>query len=307
MAYSYIRYWGDGETDSFTVPFAYLHKDHVRVYVNEEEVLFHLINPFVAKLAAAPTVGAMVMIERNTPRDHSVVDYQNGSVLTDADLNAATLQNLFIAQEAFDAMGSLSATASAREARDYRDATIELHRNVQEIDERYREMGYTVEPSGASDGWAIYQEDVNILKLYLPAGPEGPVGPTGAEGDVGERGPQGIQGPRGYQGNTGAEGPEGPQGVVGEQGPRGFEGPTGPEGPQGIQGPEGPEGPQGLQGPEGPDGNQGEQGPLGETPLGLAFGHFRVNADGHLQCDYYGCADDNDFFINDDGILEVTI
>jgi hypothetical protein len=45
---------------------------------------------------------------------------------------------------------------------------------------------------------------------------------------------------------------------------------------------------------------------MGSTPLGLAFGKFDINADGELEIEYYGDADDNDFTINADGYLSVS-
>jgi hypothetical protein len=45
---------------------------------------------------------------------------------------------------------------------------------------------------------------------------------------------------------------------------------------------------------------------MGSTPLGLAFGKFGITADGILQMEYYGDADDNDFTINADGYLSVS-
>jgi hypothetical protein len=77
-------------------------------------------------------------------------------------------------------------------------------------------------------------------------------------------------------------------------------------GPQGVQGPRGD---QGIQGTPGPIGATGDKGPLGDSPLGLAFGNFRVDPEGCLYIDYVGTLDTNtnNFFFNDEGYLEVTI
>ena len=92
--------------------------------------------------------------------------------------------------------------------------------------------------------------------------------------------------------------------ITGTQGPTGPRGPEGPAGPQGDPGPEGPEGPPG---PEGDKGLQGDPGPIGDSALGLAFGNFRIDTNGYLVCDFYGDAADEDFYINSNGELEVTI
>jgi hypothetical protein len=145
-------------------------------------------------------------------------------------------------------------------------------------------------------------------------GPQGTSGATGAQGPTGSAGPLGPTGPQGEKGDTGDTGPQGPVGsqgpigTTGSQGPIGATGPTGPQGPQGIQGDLGNKGPDGDQGPVGPTGSTGSQGPMGTSPLGLSFGRFVLNAStGVLSVEYYGDADDQDFSINSDGELEVTI
>lgn len=150
-----------------------------------------------------------------------------------------------------------------------------------------------------------------------PQGLQGVTGPQGPRGETGDVGPQGIQGvtgdegPMGPTGNTGPQGPvgsQGPIGPTGQEGPIGATGPTGPQGPQGIQGSLGDKGPTGDQGPIGPTGSTGNQGPMGTSPLGLSFGKFSIDAaTGVLSIEYYGDADDQDFSINSNGELEVTI
>jgi len=94
---------------------------------------------------------------------------------------------------------------------------------------------------------------------------------------------------------NGVIGPQGPQGPTGEQGA------TGNQGPQGLQGPVGNQGPQGSQGP------QGIQGPAGGASFPLSFGRFTIGSDGTLSIEHYGEADSNDFNINSNGELIVTI
>ena len=166
-------------------------------------------------------------------------------------------------------------------------------------------------------------------------GPEGPIGPQGTIGNTGNTGDQGVDGIQGITGNTGPVGPQGIQGVTGDQGAigstgltgaqgaTGDAGPLGPTGSQGPLGPTGPLGPEGIQGSQGgigsqgPVGDQGSLGPtgtagpvgaMGPTALGLAFGTFTMNpTTGMLTIEYYGSAADQDFAINSNGELEVTI
>ena len=142
-------------------------------------------------------------------------------------------------------------------------------------------------------------------------GATGDTGSQGATGDDGPLGPTGPQGTKGTTGDTGSQGPVGDTGSLGptgSQGPLGSTGPTGPIGPQGIQGDLGNQGPDGDQGSLGPTGSAGPIGAMGPTALGLAFGTFSMNpTTGMLSIEYYGDAADQDFSINSNGELEVTI
>ena len=93
-------------------------------------------------------------------------------------------------------------------------------------------------------------------------------------------------------------------GVIGPQGPQG---PAGEQGTTGNQGPQGTQGPVGNQGPQGSQGVQGVQGPAGGASFPLSFGRFTIGSDGTLSIEHYGEADSNDFNINSDGELIVTI
>ena len=150
-------------------------------------------------------------------------------------------------------------------------------------------------------------------------GPQGSTGLTGSKGLTGDTGAAGSQGPQGTAGiagtagTTGAVGSAGPAGIQGITGATGFTGPVGPLGPTGNTGPTGATGTTGdtgsigLQGPVGPLGSQGPAGNMGSTPLGFAFGEFYVDADGILTAQYYGTANTNDFSIDSNGYLNVTV
>jgi hypothetical protein len=100
MALSYTETNGDGATTNFAVPFSYLDKTHVHAYVDDVEKTFTWVNSATIQLSPAPPVGVLnVVIKRITPRFEVLVDYNNGSVLFDTDLDIAYLQCLFILQE----------------------------------------------------------------------------------------------------------------------------------------------------------------------------------------------------------------
>ena len=112
--YSYRQYAGNGSTTSFAVPFPYLLKAHVHVYLG-----FNLLDgTFTTELAettgftwtsgtaiqavAAPTSGQTLTVVRQTPNSQQVVQYQDGSTLIADDLNTSDLQNLYVVQEQQD-------------------------------------------------------------------------------------------------------------------------------------------------------------------------------------------------------------
>ena len=182
-----------------------------------------------------------------------------------------------------------------------------------------------------------YNPTTNVATFNIPAGPTGPtglIGPTGgtgATGPVGSQGPigttgvqgtqgtKGVTGDKGATGNTGSTGPTGSRGLIGPTGNTGPVGGTGPTGTQGTQGTQGlvgstgsagsagPTGSTGLMGAQGSTGVAGSAGPVGSSALPLAFGRFSIATSGVLSVEFYGTANSNDFTINANGELEVTV
>jgi hypothetical protein len=94
----------DGTTRLFTVPFPFLAPEHVGVRVNAIPMFNPLdwvwVGPTAIEFVRAPS-GTLTLF-RNTPVDQSLVDFQNGSVLTENDLNTAVRQSLYAAEELRD-------------------------------------------------------------------------------------------------------------------------------------------------------------------------------------------------------------
>lgn len=312
MSYSYVTYTGDGTTQDYIVPFPYLKISDVKVSLDEAEqnaLTYSWHTSGTIRFVTAPPNGTSVRIQRITDKVTPAVDFRDGSTLTEADLDLAVTQLLYIAQEAYDALDGETAVAAKDKAEKILKEVETLYgKTKQEID-YFRKMWIDVQESPTSPGRGEYDFTSGKMTLYVPAGPAGPQGPTGQAGPqgipgaMGVQGPRGIQGPQGIQGERGPEGQQGPMGPQGVQGPRGEAGPAGPEGPQGVQGERGP------QGPEGPKGATGDKGPIGDSPLPLTFGNFSVNVDGYLQFEYNGGPVDSSMFnLNPDtGILEVII
>ena len=102
MPLSYNQYNGDGSTRAFNLDFDYIAKDHVEVRVDGFTVPYTWLDTYRVQTATAPANGAIVDVRRVTPRDGILVEFMDGSVLVETDLNLATIQSFFLAQESFD-------------------------------------------------------------------------------------------------------------------------------------------------------------------------------------------------------------
>ena len=103
MALSYVTYTANGSTNQFDITFSYIDRTHIKVYVNNvEDNSFTFINDTRIQTSSTPTNGQVVKIDRDTPTTSRLVDFQDGSVLTETDLDKSANQNFFISQETVD-------------------------------------------------------------------------------------------------------------------------------------------------------------------------------------------------------------
>ncbi len=100
-----VSYVGDGTTTAYTFPFPYLKEDYVKVRVGGTDVAFTFTTTNSISLAAAPAAGTTLVISRETERE-SLVDFVDGSVLIEDDLDLSATQLLHIVQEAIDITGT---------------------------------------------------------------------------------------------------------------------------------------------------------------------------------------------------------
>jgi len=105
MALSYVQYEGNGTQETFAIPFPYLDKSHVEVRVALDVHPYTWDDPQTIRISPAPAPGAVVEARRITPRETRMVDFVDGSVLTESDLDLATVQTFYIVQEAIDIAG----------------------------------------------------------------------------------------------------------------------------------------------------------------------------------------------------------
>ena len=100
LANTYQTYAGDGSNRNFSVTFPYLDKSHVRLYVNEvETAMFAWLTSAVVQTSVAPAVGAVVRVARVTPTGVMPVDFTDGSVLAEAELDLISKYAAYLTEE----------------------------------------------------------------------------------------------------------------------------------------------------------------------------------------------------------------
>lgn len=104
MAYSYVQYTGNGTTTSYAFPFPYLDTTHIKVRVDGVLVGYSLLNSSTVQLNSAPPAGSVIDIRRETPKSESPVNFTDGSILLEKDLDLLAEFNLYSAQESDDAL-----------------------------------------------------------------------------------------------------------------------------------------------------------------------------------------------------------
>lgn len=123
MPFSYAQYAGDGSTTTFSVPFPYLLKAHVKLYTGYvpatgsyatqliEGTDFTWVSDTQVQTTVAPAIAVTLTIKRETPSNVRLVDWNDGSNLIATDLDTADLQNLFVVQEQQDRVDAAVALA----------------------------------------------------------------------------------------------------------------------------------------------------------------------------------------------------
>lgn len=103
MAYSYVLYAGNGSNKNFSFNFSYLDKSHVKIKIdNANTTAFSWLTNSSIQFNTAPAAGAVIEIYRETPQSVAPVDFTDGSVLLERDLDLLTTFNLYVGQEATD-------------------------------------------------------------------------------------------------------------------------------------------------------------------------------------------------------------
>lgn len=143
MSITYVKVVATGASGSNTisVPFPYLRKEDVRVYVDDVEREFSTLNWLsdgVVQLpdANASLTGKTILVRRVTPIDEPAATFGPG-VLDPSDLNAVTLQGLYADQERADAIEDLQPGAPGNP---YLEAADNLG-DLEDLDEARTNLG----------------------------------------------------------------------------------------------------------------------------------------------------------------------
>lgn len=126
MPFSYAQYAGNGSTTTFSVPFPYLLKAHVKLYTGYNILTGAFTSQLVegtnytwtsgtqVQTTVAPANGVTLTVLRDTPDSSQLVPWQDGSNLIADDFNNADLQNLYVVQEQQDRndVGAAAAVAA---------------------------------------------------------------------------------------------------------------------------------------------------------------------------------------------------
>ena len=103
MANTYFDYDGDGSETLFAITFDYLEDEHVTVELNGVATTDFTINTAQptkrVEMNTPPASGVNVRILRKSQPDTNLVDFVNGSVLTESELDRAYLHNRYLNEE----------------------------------------------------------------------------------------------------------------------------------------------------------------------------------------------------------------
>ena len=112
MPLSYVEYAAKTTADTYTIDFKFLDSSHVKLSVTTGGVLVDhtnfTINSDGTIMTVAGTYAAPIKIYRQTPgttsatKNDQVIDFQDGSVISESDLDRSSLQALYASQESKD-------------------------------------------------------------------------------------------------------------------------------------------------------------------------------------------------------------
>ena len=88
-----VSYTGDGSTTAYSITFPFIDSTHVKAFINGVETTAFTISSSTLTFTSAPANSATIRIERQTPITGRLVDFTDGSVLTESDLDEKIEKN----------------------------------------------------------------------------------------------------------------------------------------------------------------------------------------------------------------------
>lgn len=240
-------YEADGVTESWNFTFSggYLDRAHVKASVTVGEVTTQVpittanfIGDYQLRITPAVADGAILTIYRDTPKNLPLVDFTDGSGLTEIALDTNAKQAVFIAAESADSIGNLDVTSAVAAAESAAVSAASAADNAAYVAAAVGTLSAAVTIVRYNGGTAVYTLPVaapskDLVDVYIDgvyqqkntfsltgltltlteAAPSGTanveVKVTTAVTVVGEPGPQGPPGPKGDQGDPGPPGASG--------------------------------------------------------------------------------------------------
>ena len=104
MANSFVRYTGNGSTDAYAVPFSYRSQADVAITIDGVATTAYTWDGAgtTVTFTSAPLNLTSIEIRRTTSQAARLVDYADGSVLKENDLDTDSFQGFYMGQEAID-------------------------------------------------------------------------------------------------------------------------------------------------------------------------------------------------------------
>lgn len=114
MALASVEYTGNGVTQTFVVTFSYLEEDHVTVTLDDVvTTAYTWTDSTNIEFTVAPGSGVVINISRDSDITQKIVEYADGSNLTEEDLNNQSDQSLYLQQETRDLIDTINADNSS--------------------------------------------------------------------------------------------------------------------------------------------------------------------------------------------------
>ena len=104
-----VLYTGNGSTTTFSIPFSYAIASDVKASLNGIDTPLFAVAGSLISFFSAPTTGVRVRVYRQSGLLGRRVDYTDGAVLSELDLDKDSIQSYNMSQEAFDQAQAIAA------------------------------------------------------------------------------------------------------------------------------------------------------------------------------------------------------